>query len=43
LERPWSVDVENGLTWTIRTFAAQVMVERRAESQTGNLTPDHKK
>jgi hypothetical protein len=29
LERPWSVDVENGLAWAIRTFAAQVMVERR--------------
>jgi hypothetical protein len=39
---PWSVfytvrkvlklDVENGLTWAIRTFAAQVMCERRAGS-----------
>jgi hypothetical protein len=43
LERPWSVDIENGLAWAIWTYAAQVMVERRAGSQTGNLTPDHKK
>jgi hypothetical protein len=43
LERPWSVDVENGLPWAIRTSAAQVMVERRAKSQTSSLTPDHKK
>jgi hypothetical protein len=42
LKRPWSLDVENGLAWTIRTSAAQVMVERRAGSQTGSLTPDHK-
>ncbi len=27
----------------IWTYAAQVMVERRAGSQTGNLTPDHQK
>ncbi len=40
-ESSWSVDVENGLTWPIRTSAAQVMVERRAGSQTGSLTPDH--
>jgi hypothetical protein len=33
LERPWSVDVENGLAWAIWTYAAQVMVERRAGSQ----------
>jgi len=43
LERPWSADVENGLAWTIRTFATQGMVERRARSQTDSLTPDHKK
>jgi hypothetical protein len=43
LERPWSVDVENGLAWAIWTSAAQVMAKRRAESQIGNLTPDHKK
>jgi len=43
LERPWSVDVKNGLAWAIRTSAAQVMVKRKAGSQTGNLTPDHKK
>jgi len=40
LERFWSVDVENGLAWAIRTFVAQVKVER-AGSQTGNLTPNH--
>jgi hypothetical protein len=34
LERSWSVDVDNGFAWAIWTFAAQVMVERRAESQT---------
>jgi hypothetical protein len=43
LERPWSVDVENGLAWAIRTSATQFMVERRARSQIDNLTPDHKK
>jgi hypothetical protein len=41
LERSWSVNVENGLAWAIRTSAAQVMVKRRVGSQTGNLTPDH--
>jgi hypothetical protein len=29
LERSWSVDVENGLAWSIQTLAAQVMYERR--------------
>jgi hypothetical protein len=29
LKRPWSVDVENGLAWAIRTSTTQVMVERR--------------
>jgi len=43
LKRPWSVNVENGLSWAIQTFTAQVMVKRRAESQTNSLTPDHKK
>jgi hypothetical protein len=43
LERPWSVDVENGLVWAIWTSAAQVIVERKAGSQIGSLTPDHKK
>jgi hypothetical protein len=43
LKRPWSVNVENGLVWTIRTSIAQVMVEKRAGSQTGSLTTDHKK
>jgi len=41
LERSWSVDVQNGLAWAIWTYAAQVMVERRAGSQTSSLTPDH--
>ncbi len=27
LERSWSVDVQNGLTWAIWTFAAQVMAK----------------
>jgi hypothetical protein len=43
LERPWSVNVENDLAWAIWTFVAQVIVERKVGSQTGNLTPDHKK
>jgi hypothetical protein len=43
LERSQSVDVENGLAWAIQTFAARVMVKRRAGSQTDSLTPDHKK
>jgi len=43
LERPRSVDVENGLTWAIRTSVAQFMVERRVGSQIASLTPDHKK
>jgi len=41
LENSWSVDVQNGLAWAIWTYAAQVMVERRAGSQIGNLTPNH--
>jgi len=41
LERSWSLDVQNGLTWAIWTSAAQVMVKRRAESQIDNSTPDH--
>jgi len=43
LKRPWSVDVENGLAWAIWTSVAQVMGKRRVGSQTGSLTPDHKK
>jgi hypothetical protein len=43
LERPWSVNVENGLAWAIWTSVAQVIVERRTGSQTDSLTPDHKK
>jgi hypothetical protein len=43
LERPWSVDVKNGLAWTIRTSIVQVVVERKAKNQIGNLTPNHKK
>ncbi len=41
LERSWSVDVQNCLARVIWTFAAQVIAERRAGSQTGSLTPDH--
>jgi len=41
LERSWSVDVQNGLTWAIWTSAARVMVKGRARSQINNLTPDH--
>ncbi len=41
LQRSWNVDVQNGLTWAIWMSAAQVMVEKRVESQTGSLTPDH--
>jgi len=43
LERPWSVNVENGLAWAIQRSATQVLVKRRAKSQTCSLTPDHKK
>jgi hypothetical protein len=35
--------IENGLALAIWTSAAQVMGKRRAGSQTGSLTPDHKK
>jgi hypothetical protein len=38
LESSQSVDVQNGLAWAIWTSAAQVMAERKAGSQTGNLT-----
>jgi len=41
LESYQSVNVENGLAWTIWTFVAQVMGKRRAESQIGSLPPDH--
>jgi hypothetical protein len=43
LERPWNVDVENGLAWAIWKSVTQVMVKRGAGSKTGSLTPDHKK
>jgi hypothetical protein len=43
LESSWSVNIENGLALAIWTSIAQVMGKRRAESQTGNLTPDHYK
>jgi hypothetical protein len=43
LERSRSVNVENGLAWAIQTSTTQVMVKRKARSQTANLTPDHKK
>jgi hypothetical protein len=41
LESYESVDVKNELAWAIWTSATQVMCKRRADSQTGNLTPDH--
>jgi hypothetical protein len=41
MERSWSLDVKNGLAWSIWTSAAQVMGKRKAGSQIGNLTPDH--
>jgi hypothetical protein len=41
LKRSQSVDVENGLAWAIQTSVAQVMIKRRARSQTGSLTPNH--
>ncbi len=31
------------LSWPIWTSVTQVMTKRKAESQTGNLTPDHEK
>jgi hypothetical protein len=33
IEKSWSLDVENGFAWAIRTSAAQVTCERRVESQ----------
>jgi hypothetical protein len=41
LERYWSLDVENGLTWAIWTSTTQVMAKRRVGSQIGSLTPHH--
>jgi hypothetical protein len=41
LERSWSVNVKNVIAWVIWTSAPQVMVERKAGSQTASLTPDH--
>jgi len=43
LERSRKVNIENGLALVIWTSAPQVMGKRRAGSQTGSLTPDHKK
>jgi hypothetical protein len=40
LERSWSVDVWNGLAWAIWTSEAQVMVERKAGSQTAIWSVD---
>jgi len=40
MERSWSLDVQNGLAWSIWTSVAQVMGKRKAGSQTDNLTPD---
>jgi hypothetical protein len=37
----WDVDVLNGLALPIWTSETQVMVIRKAESQTGSLIPDH--
>jgi hypothetical protein len=41
LEIYQSVDVENGLAWTIWRYSSQVMAKRKVESQIGSLTPDH--
>ncbi len=41
LESYRGVDVENGLTSTIWTSIAQVMVKRRVGNQTISLTPNH--
>jgi len=41
LKRSQSVNVENGLARVIWTYVAQVMVERKAGSQTASLTPNH--
>ncbi len=43
LESYWNVDVQNGFAWPIRTSTTRVMAKRKAESQTGNLTPNHGK
>jgi hypothetical protein len=43
LESYRSVNVKNGLAWTIWTFVAQVMTKRKAKSQIGNLTLNHQK
>jgi hypothetical protein len=43
LERYWNVDVWNGFTLPIWTSIVQVMTKRKAKSQTGSLTLDHKK
>ncbi len=43
LERSSSVDAQKSLALVIWTSAAQVMGKRMAGSQTGSLTPDHKK
>jgi hypothetical protein len=41
LESYQSVDVENGFTWAIWTFVAQVISKRKAWNQIGSLIPDH--
>jgi hypothetical protein len=43
LKSYWSIDVQNGLTWPIWTFATQVMAKRKVRSQTDNLILEHKK
>jgi hypothetical protein len=41
LKSYWSVDIKNGLSWTIWTSKALVMAKRKARNQIDNLTFDH--
>jgi hypothetical protein len=43
LESYWSLNVQNGIAWPIRTSATQVMAKRKVGSQISSLTPDHGK
>jgi hypothetical protein len=43
LKSSWNLNVWNGLAWPIWTPKTQVMAKRKAGSQIGNLTPNHKK
>jgi hypothetical protein len=36
-----SADVKNGIAWAIWTSETHVMAKKKAENQTGSLTPDH--